>query len=1092
MRKSDSNDPKHSEWTPTLTRIADSPALRAYRTPETIGPFRIVRKLGEGGMGVVYEAMQELPQRRIALKIVRSGHFSEHTAKRFELEVKVLGSLSHPNIAQIHEAGTFETESGTSPYFAMEFVDGCTIDEYISANAISQNDTLILIMKIARAVNYAHLNGVIHRDLKPANILVTHNATAKIVDFGVAKAVDEDLKATETLTNPGDIVGTLAYMSPEQVQGGSVIVDFRSDVYSLGVVAFQLLTGRPPFDLHGKGLSESLKIIQFATPPRAGQLRTSLRGDIEVIIAKCMMKEPEARYRSADEFAVDLERYLSDQPIQARPASALYRLRKFTKRHLPAVTSAALVFLVLVSATFLVSQQAWRTGLAEQQAKRDRDIAREQAYAANVSAASFARERERFSLMRSYLDRAPLEHRGWEWHFLDQWLRGSCAQIEIGSPIWCLAFDPSGRWLATGSGDCLVRIWDTDDWSLRRTFHSESCVQNPWELVWSNDSRHIAVAHVERTHDSYNGSISIHDLEDEQVELSIEIPGKEWPHSLLFSPDSSSIYAGCSDRTVREWDAKTGEPIRVFGESKIQEWSRRGHKDWYVRALQLSPDHQFLLAESSHGPLRIWRIDTGEELDPAQHAAMGLFWYGPNAMAAQFDPTGKYILTATNTLDGAVWNAETREVEHVITLPITKHIDVKWWKSVRFSADGSRVFTNGRVLTSFDTENGDVVWNSPLGGASRMRMDVDPSGKWVVAANVVGTLSLVGQSTRSFSWSRPSENIVSQISFSPDGTLLAAQYFKAPGFAVWNLDQQQVQWDFSERVTRISFSQDGHYIFASQNNGSMHQFDSSSGDIVHTFRDSQYSELKSDGYTLGVLRTSPDDERVFATVSGTQLVAWKTDTGEEAVRILLHDQKYVDDDGRFGFLIDFDRNALWTIHTNGFAVKWNHDGTECRSTSLLVDNPQPGGTVLVGDVVPLEDPTSVGIVYSHKLDNHFTGSAFVVWDLERDEKLSSLRFVNHIPALDATTDGKRIVRTSNGINNSSISIHSARDGAELIVFDTDWMHDVKFSPDGRRVAAAGAGIRVWELPEIECNRLDNEESDRHTAHLSRLTERQSP
>jgi tetratricopeptide (TPR) repeat protein/predicted Ser/Thr protein kinase len=315
--------------------------------PTQIGRYTVVREIGVGGMGVVYEARQESPRRTVALKMIRVGAVSPQVRKRFEQEANVLGGLQHEGIAQIYEAGTADTPTGPHPFFAMEFVDGLSMMRFAAKHSLAPPDRLRLFLRVCDAVAFAHRHGIIHRDLKPANILVNQNGQPKILDFGVARVTDADLRTTTLQTEAGQLIGTLPYMSPEQVSGNPAALDFRTDVYALGVLLFELLSGRLPHELKHKSVPDAARIIKETEPTRLSSVDRTFRGDLETIVAKTLEKEKERRYPSVDELASDIRRFLADEPIVARPPSTLYQFRKFAKRNKTLVGGLAAVFLTL-------------------------------------------------------------------------------------------------------------------------------------------------------------------------------------------------------------------------------------------------------------------------------------------------------------------------------------------------------------------------------------------------------------------------------------------------------------------------------------------------------------------------------------------------------------------------------------------------------------------------------------------------------------------------------------------------------------------------------------------------------------------------
>jgi hypothetical protein len=342
--------------------------------PPSIGRYRIIRLLGQGGMGAVYEAEQEQPRRVVALKVIKLGFCTTEGLRRFFHESQALARLQHPGIAQIYEAGTADTGFGPQPYFAMELIRGQSLVEHAEANRLSSRQRLELMIRVCDAAHHAHQRGLIHRDLKPGNILVDETGQPKILDFGVARITGNEAEGTR-LTDAGEIVGTLTYMSPEQVLADPDALDFRSDVYSLGVILYELLSGRLPYNVSHRKLPEAVRTIREDDPTSLSSISRVYRGDIETIVGKALEKDKMRRYASAADLAADIHRYLGDEPIAARPPSAAYQLRKFVRRNRALVAGIATVFMVLMGGIVASTSQAIRANRAGELARAERDRA---------------------------------------------------------------------------------------------------------------------------------------------------------------------------------------------------------------------------------------------------------------------------------------------------------------------------------------------------------------------------------------------------------------------------------------------------------------------------------------------------------------------------------------------------------------------------------------------------------------------------------------------------------------------------------------------------------------------------------------------
>jgi len=446
-------------------------SMEARPLPERVGRFRVLRLIGRGGMGAVYEAEQDNPRRSVALKVVRSDTASPDVLRRFEHEAQILGRLQHPGIACIHEAGIADIGSGPQPYLAMELIRGSGLRAFLAAQNLDQRAKLDLFVRICEAVDHAHRSGVVHRDLKPSNILIDESGQPKVVDFGVARITTPGTAGATMHTRTGQIMGTLTYMSPEQIVGDGASVDGRSDVYALGVILFELLTGRLPHDFESRSLAEAARMIREEEPSRLSSINSSLRGDLETIVAKALEKDRSRRYASAGDLASDVRRYLRDEPIRARPASTVYQLQKFARRHREVVAGIAAVIVVLAIGLVAASWFAVRESRQRRIAESNEAKAEWSSYRNCIAAADRSLQLNDSARAIALLETAPPALRGWEWKYLRQSADQSRLTITLPQgPVTSLALSADGAFVVGAGSDGMIRRWSAIDGTLVESF----------------------------------------------------------------------------------------------------------------------------------------------------------------------------------------------------------------------------------------------------------------------------------------------------------------------------------------------------------------------------------------------------------------------------------------------------------------------------------------------------------------------------------------------------------------------------------------------------------------------------------------------
>jgi WD40 repeat protein/serine/threonine protein kinase len=918
-----------------------------------IGHYKLREKIGEGGCGVVYVAEQEEPiRRRVALKIIKPGMDTRQVIARFEAERQALAMMDHPNIAKVLDAGT--TEHG-HPYFVMELVRGIRITDYCDQNQLDTDQRLELFIQVCHAVQHAHQKGIIHRDLKPSNILVTlHDGipVPKVIDFGVAKATEGRLTDLTVYTQLHQFIGTPAYMSPEQAEMSGLDIDTRSDIYSLGVLLYELLTGATPFDageLLKRGLDEVRRTIREVEPPRpstrlstlangkltdvarqrhteALKLISLLRGDLDWVVMKCLEKDRTRRYETANGLAMELKRFLQNEPVVARPPSAAYRLEKLVRRNKLTFAAGAIVFFALIVGLGVSTWSLYR----EHAARREADLRRQEAekaradekqqrlraeaeeltarrfaYASdmNLVQQAFAANnlgRAREVLQRNRPQPGQADLRGWEWRYLWQRCRGDSLFTLCQQPngVLTVAFADSGNLVALRQGG-EVQLWDP---ASRRQIVRLPASGYGRALTVSPDSTLLAYG---STNANGQPVIELWSVVTRTAVAQLSAGG--YAISLAFAPDRKSLAAFGNDRKIRLWNLETHQIITNFAASSESgsykgavvfspdgKWLATGETDGRIRffdltnqsekirfvahaegitALAFSPDGALLASGSGYadGSVKLWQVPTGEPLG----ALVGHNAWIPGLA---FAPDGQTLASASSDQTIRLWDIAKRE--QLATL--RGHLNEA--HAVAFSPDGKRLVSGSK--------DGDVIfWDTSARRSDRTyallplrvrQVGPIPGSQTLVSVNQNGTAAFWDPLTVTEQGgivALGTNNL--RVAVSSDGTLLAAGD-RARRLKVRSLVTGTELTNFiahSGGVYPVKFLADDKVLLTGDSSGKIKRWE------VATWREISSWEMDDGVSAVGV----SSDERFLAAAHGNGTVTvWDAKTGQELAAFAAH------------------------------------------------------------------------------------------------------------------------------------------------------------------------------------------------------------
>ncbi len=871
----------------------DDPHASGLTTPvgSRIAGYRLVRQVGRGGQGFVYEAVQESPHRRVAVKVLLGGQFADPAAsQRFEREIELAAALDHHNVVTIHGSGL----ANGLPYFVMDFVHGVRLDEYAGPSGtvtVPVRDTLRLFQIICRAVNYAHQRGVIHRDLKPSNILVTEEGEPKLLDFGIAKQTGEGLSGDPTVSFEGHFLGTLRYMSPEHTRGVPAEIDVLSDIYCLGVILYELLTGEPPYGIDGP-TAQVMENIASSEPRRPSASRPDIDDEIETIVLKALSKEKERRYQTAGDLADDIERYLTGETVEAKRNSRWYVFRKTVHRYRTGISVAvATVMVVLVA--LIVSL------LALSEAKQQRREAEWRSYLANIGAADSALRLNDVVEARVRLESIPDGfHKNWEWSFLYRRLDQSIARLpSTGPEATCAAFGMDGKRVIAGSGDGTVRIWDISSGKVVRARHDHTDPVTCLDVVPASS---LAVT------GDMAGRLQVWNTADGRLLHLLPTDGTGLD-SVALSAEGRFVAAGFKNGQVQQWNLATGEPLEspdehawnvkglAFaqngnllvtadsgpqgkicvwdGATATQRWTQSSEQGG-INDVAVSPDGRTIVSAGKDGTLAHWNLRTGDRLDVI-HA------HDAEVNAVAYRPDGAVVATASADRTIRLWTAEGSECLGTLLGHQDRVVDLVFSPDsavlVTSSVDGTIRLWDTLATASVPTLRGhthdvhDLAFNSD--GSTLATASRDHTVKlWNIrTGGEIGTLKVGHQAQR--------------VAFSPDG-LTVAVATGGPGYMVKCFDvstrqETQVICAASSSVQSLAFSPDGSWMVTGNAGGTGHVWDSATGEQV----------LELVGHTDDILSVafSPDGGYIASGSADASIRIWDSSTGQQTQLLAGHD-----------------------------------------------------------------------------------------------------------------------------------------------------------------------------------------------------------
>jgi len=1047
-----------------------------------LGDVTITRLIADGGMGRVYEGIQGRPSRAVAMKVVRPGLLSPMAMRRLEHEAAILGRLTHPGIARIYSAGVQSVRGCDLPYFVMEYVEqGRSITTYATEQGLSTRRRVELFRDVCLAVAHGHQRGVIHRDLKPSNILVDAAGQVKVIDFGVARSTDGDVALTTMLTDVGQIVGTAQYMSPEQFDGAVGDLDVRVDVYALGVVLYELLVGRMPYDLSKRPVYEVARVVREVEPPSISSIDRRLGGDLATIVSKCLEKDRGLRYSSAAELEADLGRHLRGEPIAAAPPRLLASVIRLARRHTAAATAAAGILVAIVAGGTAAS-------IFAVQAARDREVAVREKVRADAEART-ARQRLYVANLRSL--QTSLDARNMRMarrlHNENLQIAGSPPPLEMNllgagldeafvllapdrGPVLEVAYRPDGRILAATTlrplrDRAAMRAFDKNPSRFpatvgrrgeplyfavgdRHVHRTLPMLDDVWASFWrsqidpaapavdmvdaettpvaiASDGRQLAV------HDP-DGSLRVVRLSTADgvaagrvvVERRIE-DHRGRIKTAAFSPDGSRLAIQAANGSIGLWDAGSGSLVVRCGDAINS-----------IETFLFSPDgSRFLVLDRLRGrsnEARIHDAVDGRHLSTVKSPRGPL----PFRQIMAFSPDGSRLVMSQDAGQPQVF----RTVDGSRLGTLRGHAAVV--TALGFSADGEQI-------ASGDSHGTVRLWDAkscmPAGDrlgheAAVTAVAFRPDAESIASGSQDGTIRI---------WSRaadpplavlPGRRGLAAAAFSPDGREVAIAPRGGCEVEVWDARTIVRRWTLAghgESVAEIAYSPDGAVVAAavrnSQGAGEVRIWSTSTGDLISVLGDRPQGAER--------VSFNADGSRIVATLADGTATVWNHLAGRRVATAVCDYRSAVVDVG-----------AVFGLDGRRLASRYAQILDAETGDGILKQPPSVHVTCLAAS--PDGRSFAAGMII---------GSVHIV-DFETGKRFAHLfGHSGAVRAIAFSSDGSRI---ATGSGDGSARLWDARNGRTICVLDghEGSVEAVMFGRDGRRVVTSSTDgtIRIWD------------------------------